>query len=220
MAATSEKIPKTKRGCLGWAPSAASVAHYSGTLCFLTPSGYATPIVGSAFENTLGGLVLTSQDNSAGAAGDKKVEFERGLEVLLTGSGFSQASVGQPVYASDNYTITLDPAAGVRCGIVTEYVSSTQVYVRLGEDLPQVIKRSVTFDAASVNANTTAEQDVTVTGAKTGDRVICQMASMTAGLAILGAYVSAADTVKVTYGNFTGGAINQASGTMLVTLFR
>ena len=73
---------------------------------------------------------------------------------------------------------------------------------------------SATVDLGSVAANTTEEETATVTGVKVGDFVVCSKPTLEAGLAILNARVSAADTVILTVGNFTGVAINEGSETL------
>lgn len=78
----------------------------------------------------------------------------------------------------------------------------------------------VVFDPASVATITTAEQAMTVTGVKPGDIVFVTKPTLTAGLAVAGARVSAADTVQVTFVNPTAGAIDAASETYRVFWFR
>lgn len=59
-----------------------------------------------------------------------------------------------------------------------------------------------------VGANTTAVATVTVTGARTSDFVIVKpRAAQDAGLGIVAARVSAANTVAVTFMNTTAGAL-------------
>ena len=69
-----------------------------------------------------------------------------------------------------------------------------------------------TIDLASVAANTSAEQDITVTGVTTSD-VILNVIKPTAeaGIGIVGARIKAADTVALTIMNATASAVNAAS---------
>jgi hypothetical protein len=69
----------------------------------------------------------------------------------------------------------------------------------------------VTFNPASVAAATSAEQTITVPGVKTTDMVFVSKPSLTAGLGIANARVSAADTVSVTFINATAGALDAGS---------
>jgi hypothetical protein len=78
----------------------------------------------------------------------------------------------------------------------------------------------VTIDAASVAANTSAEQTFTVNGLKTTDCVVVNKPSLDAGLAIGNCRVSAANTLAITYINTTAGAINPASEVYKVVAIR
>lgn len=71
-----------------------------------------------------------------------------------------------------------------------------------------------TFDPASVAANTSVEQTVTVPGLKLGD-YIAEVAkpTLTAGLSIAGTRVSAANTLAITFVNSTAAPIDAASET-------
>jgi hypothetical protein len=79
----------------------------------------------------------------------------------------------------------------------------------------------VTFDPAAVATITTAEQNVTVTGVKVGDIVIAvNKPTLTAGVGIVNARVSAADTVSVQFVNPTAGSVNPASETYTFVIAR
>lgn len=67
---------------------------------------------------------------------------------------------------------------------------------------------TVTLSPAQVAANTTAEQALTVTGVTTADTLLNVVKPTTqAGLGIVGARISAANTIAVTFSNNTGVAI-------------
>src|ERR1700684_1768206 len=66
---------------------------------------------------------------------------------------------------------------------------------------------SITLTPVSVAANTTAEQTFTVTGFATTDMIMVQKPTAQAGLGIVIARVSAANTLAITYINATGSAI-------------
>jgi hypothetical protein len=74
---------------------------------------------------------------------------------------------------------------------------------------------TVSFNPASVNAAITAEQAVTVTGVATTDYLLAVRpangSSLTAGTFIAGARISAADTVQITFGNVTAGALDPSA---------
>lgn len=65
---------------------------------------------------------------------------------------------------------------------------------------------------AAVGANTTAEQIFVVTGVAVGDFVDVNKPSAQAGIGIVGARVSSANHVGITFNNHTGGAITPTAG--------
>lgn len=66
---------------------------------------------------------------------------------------------------------------------------------------------TASLSPAQVAANTSAEETFTVTGVTTSDAVFVNKPTAQAGLGIVGVRVSAADTVGITFGNFTGAPI-------------
>lgn len=74
---------------------------------------------------------------------------------------------------------------------------------------------------AQVAINTTAEQTFTVNGLLTSDVVLVQKPTSQAGLGIVGARVSAANTLAITWANVTGGALTPtASETYVLVVIR
>lgn len=72
---------------------------------------------------------------------------------------------------------------------------------------------SVALTPSAVSANTTAQQTFTVTGVKVGDVVVAvEKPSHQAGLGIVGARVTAAGTVGITFSNNTGAGITPTAG--------
>lgn len=70
-----------------------------------------------------------------------------------------------------------------------------------------VTEYSVTVTATSVAPNTTAEQTFTVTGVATGQVVTVTKPTVDAGIGIVGARVSATNSVAITYANDTAATI-------------
>jgi hypothetical protein len=66
---------------------------------------------------------------------------------------------------------------------------------------------SVTLSPAAVAANTSVEQTFTVNGLQVGDWVGVIKPTVQAGLSVSGARVSAANTLAITFGNFTAASI-------------
>jgi len=81
-----------------------------------------------------------------------------------------------------------------------------------------VVQSSI--NVASVAANTTAEQTFTVTGLRLGDMVLVSKPSLSAGLGLVNARVSANDTLALTFSNSTAGAIDPAAETYTIAWFR
>lgn len=77
-----------------------------------------------------------------------------------------------------------------------------------------------TIDVASVAANTTAEQTFTVPGLRLRDFVSVNKPSLSAGLGVVNARVSAADTLALTFSNSTAGAINPAAEVYTINVIR
>lgn len=107
-------------------PVVASDIIYEGAAVGLN-AGNARPLVaGDAFA----GFAEAPVDNSAGAAGDKRVRVkERGkIEVPVTGvTGITD--VGSSVYASDDDTFTLTATGNSLIGTVVRHVSGTTAVV-------------------------------------------------------------------------------------------
>lgn len=80
---------------------------------------------------------------------------------------------------------------------------------------------TVTIDLASVAAATSAEQTFTVPGLRVGDFVAVTIPStLNAGLGIVGARVSAADTLALRVMNATAGALDAGSASFGVMVIR
>jgi predicted RecA/RadA family phage recombinase len=115
----------------GSIPVAASTRLYEGTLVFAVhDSGYGDDDTDSG-ANYLFGIACEDYDNSSGSAGDIDAECYIEGEFVLTGSSFTQATVGEKIYASDNYTVTVTSTSNVYVGHCTEYISATKIRVRI-----------------------------------------------------------------------------------------
>ncbi len=118
---------------------AASTILYSGTLVFVNASGYLDDDTGSG-ANKFAGIAPTKFDNSGGSNGDVAAEVINQGIFKLVGASLAQTSVGKPIYASDNYTLTLTPTSStVLVGIVREYLSSTTAMVELVTDAAALV---------------------------------------------------------------------------------
>lgn len=70
---------------------------------------------------------------------------------------------------------------------------------------------TASLNIASVAANTTAEQTFTVAGLETTDLVFVNKPSVSAGLGVCNARVSATDTLALTFNNNTAAPIDPAA---------
>lgn len=87
--------------------------------------------------------------------------------------------------------------------------------------LGNLVKQSVinvTLSPAEVAANTSAEQTFTVNGLQPGDFVSINKPTAQAGLGLVGARVSAANTLAITFGNYTGSAITPTAAQVYLVL--
>lgn len=91
-----------------------------------------------------------------------------------------------------------------------------------GTQITYIKKGTVSVNPASITNAEVGETEVTITGAATGDVVIMQppAAGLTAGLVVVGAYVSAANTVKLRLFNGSAAPINEAATDFIYILIR
>lgn len=131
MAVTANQDFKRQEGCRVGYPVAASTTLYENTLAFISATGYLDDDTATGV-NRFAGVNIHFTDNSAGSAGEKRAEVYADGVFELVGTGFTQASVGLGVFASDNYTVTTAPSAsGVYIGECVGYVSATKILVMI-----------------------------------------------------------------------------------------
>lgn len=92
--------------------------------------------------------------------------------------------------------------------------------LRLRQSFPRMAVYQVAVSTASVGANTSAERTFSVPGLSVADVVVVNKPSHQAGLGIVNARVSAADTLAITYMNTTGGGIVPTTETYAVLATR
>ncbi len=90
-----------------------------------------------------------------------------------------------------------------------------------GSDISSHLSAAAALDFASTAAQSSTDLTITVTGAVDGDTVVLGVpnASITADSCFT-AWVSAADTVKVRFNNYSSGALDPASGTFRVDVWQ
>jgi hypothetical protein len=124
---------------------------------------------------------------------------------------------------TDDDEIVLEPDAGTGRWILSLphpdlIYTYTEAQTGANGDLVATFSQVSTINPASVSANTTSDETVTVTGAAVGDEVhITPPATLDTGLSVSG-FVSATNTVKVRFANCTGGPINPGSADYRITV--
>lgn len=91
---------------------------------------------------------------------------------------------------------------------------------RLFDAVPKMRTHAATFDPASVAANSESVQTITIAGVTTQDIISVNKPTNTAGLDLVGAWASAADTVSVKFRNATGSPIDPGQETYIVAAIR
>ncbi len=122
-----DKLRVYELGDIAEHPAIASDIVYDGAAVGIDSSGNARPL---ASGDEFAGFCIAKIDNSAGAAGDKRVRVKAYGLIELDVTGADATKVGEPVYATDDDTFTLTKATdAVRIGYVHRHVSSTKVIV-------------------------------------------------------------------------------------------
>lgn len=103
----------------------------------------------------------------------------------------------------------------------TELAATTSLSIGGGTGFTKLVQYSATLNPASVASATSAEQTFTVSGLTTSDVIIAvSKPTATAGVGIVNARVSAADTLALTFMNATAGAVDPASETYTIVALR
>jgi hypothetical protein len=92
--------------------------------------------------------------------------------------------------------------------------------VASGTSLSQISVYNQSLDVASVNGLTSVEQTFTVTGLSTADSVVVNKPSLSAGLVVGNARVSATNTLAITFGNVTALPINPGAEIYTIVAIR
>jgi len=147
---------------------AAAVKNYRGGAAgVIIGTGYATPLVVATDAMQFIGVYLEGNDNSAGVAGTIKVNqsptnfYAPFVRIARRGvwcfdqSGLTQASIGRPVFFSDDHTVTATPGAILAGDVVTiddpnsitgtagkAWVDITRAVMPLGREFVQSVAAS------------------------------------------------------------------------------
>ena len=148
---------------------AASATIYAGSLVMLKSDGYATPAAAASGNKGVVGWATAKVDNSAGADAALQVWVQEG-EILCVGTTLEAEDVGGPVYAEDDQTIDETGAINEpRAGILTEIVSATSGYVKVGLGRKDGASHRLIAAGEATTAGGDATESITVTGALATD---------------------------------------------------
>lgn len=159
-------------------------------------------------------------DTIAIAEGGLKIGAGAGTAVSASAAelNFNDGAVAGTAVASK--TAVLGASKDLDVLNVATLAATTSLAVGGGTVMTKMVVYSQSLDVASVAANTTAEQTFTVTGLTTADKVFVNKPSLSAGLGIVNARVSAADTLALTFVNATAAAIDPAAETYAIVALR
>ena len=116
-AITTDRSTQMRDGKLNGVKIAASTVIRGGVIVCANASGYAIEGIADATITCLG-VSEEYVDNSAGAAGDKRVIVSRQRAVKLENHAtdpVTQASVGKSCYVADNQTVAATSNTNTRC---------------------------------------------------------------------------------------------------------
>lgn len=130
-ALTAPYDPQDKPGELISYRVGANVTIHKGALVSVRSDGFAYPSRSGVSSDQFIGVAFESVDNTGGAAGAKSVRVLKRGTYVYNGSGFSQSSVGQAMYALDDNTLTATSTNNQLVGYVVEVLSATRARIRI-----------------------------------------------------------------------------------------
>lgn len=198
----------------------------SANLAFLSPNGSSgvpsfRAIAGADLPASVYGTQTANYMFSGPTSGGAAAPSFRAMVVADLPAAVYGTQAANAVYVG--------PASGANApptfrALVAADIPSTLGSTAIGSGstaITKVVAYAPNITPASVAANTTAEQTFTVTGLSTSDKLVINVvASMGAGLGVVGVRVSAADTLAITFSNNTAGALTPAAGVYPLLAFR
>ncbi len=131
---TKDRNTKRRDGVLFSDPVAASTKIFAGALVCINASGFAVP-GRTATTLKARGVAQEYVDNSAGAAGDVRVETRRGVFPFVNSASadeITRADIGATAYIVDDQTVAKTSATNTRsvAGVIRD-VDSDGVWVEI-----------------------------------------------------------------------------------------
>lgn len=178
------------------------------------------------FDYLAGGSVQAQQD-AAAAVADTSTIVATGTATQIL--GFNSGGTPEPKnVAGDSNGVGLAFSGNTLTATLTQNLqtSGTPTFAGLkidstGTTIDAVISATATLDFPSTAAQTSSDLTIALSGAVLGDAIFLGVpnASVNANSCFT-AWVSASDVISVRFNNYSSGAIDPASGTFRVVLFR
>ncbi|MCP4231270.1 MAG: hypothetical protein GY771_14130 [bacterium] len=130
-ALTANYDAERKDGLLISYPVEAATTVYKNALVCANDDGYLLPGDDASGYIFLG-IAYEKGDNSDGGDADMDVRtWKGGTYVLATNFTAAQEDVGSEVYIIDDNTVGLTSTNTVKCGVIVEVISSSEVRIRI-----------------------------------------------------------------------------------------
>ncbi len=120
-----------KDGRLQNYPIKAATKIYKGALVAILGSTGLLEPCGDTANQYFAGVAYEDGDNSAGAAGAVSARVTKMGSFVYNCTGAAQTWVGRNAMALDDNTVALTSTNSVQVGVITEFISSTRVRVRI-----------------------------------------------------------------------------------------
>lgn len=134
MAVTANQIVKRqgRDGKLRDLGVAAAKRLFEGTLCFLDANGDATDVISTEVMKFVG-IVREEADNTAGAAGAKRVEVwsDGTFELPFNAATLVAADVNKTAYAIDNFNLSETAVDQPEVGKIVKFISTILALVEI-----------------------------------------------------------------------------------------
>lgn len=183
-------------------PVAAAKRIFKGALVGLSAAGYAQPLVaGDSFV----GIAYEEKDNTAGANGALSVRVYTQGDFAHALAGAAIASVGRPVFANADNTLTFDGAGASYVGFVQDVPAAGQIILRIdtGGGKIKTILHFIEDLSAGVDVGPrsvhTFDQAAWVTAARVVNSVVAAAGINDANTCVVALTVGAATIVSKTF---------------------
>lgn len=111
---------------------AADTQLYKGGLAVINTSGYLEMAAAKLANGILAGIVIEPNTSTSSTAGAVKATVQRDFIHELNCASITVASIGKPVYAVDDNTVTLTATDnGTTVGNVVNVINTNKAYIKL-----------------------------------------------------------------------------------------